>query len=160
MLDLIDDETWQTKKKISRKERYARYLNSYEWKRIRDRVQARSDGVCERCHLYQSEHVHHLTYERIFHESLDDLQDVCGWCHEYLHGLRSHDPAWDWYPRNTTSDGAELAHIFTCNMEYRSRGTKWHEFYKDCLEESESYMRYHKEKQERSGYYIDPKTHD
>lgn len=36
---------------------------------------------------------HHLTYERIYHENLDDLQAVCDPCHEFLSGKRGEDPA-------------------------------------------------------------------
>jgi hypothetical protein len=40
-------------------------------------------------------HVHHLTYERKYHERLEDLQGLCEGCHEFTHGKRNRDPLLD-----------------------------------------------------------------
>jgi hypothetical protein len=37
------------------------------------------------------EEIHHLTYERIYHEELEDLQGVCGYCHAFMHKEREDD---------------------------------------------------------------------
>lgn len=71
---------------------YQRYLASREWALLREQVRERSGNKCERCGgPYQS--THHLTYERIGHELLEDLQAVCNPCHEFLSGKRDDDPA-------------------------------------------------------------------
>ena len=36
--------------------------------------------------------VHHVTYERVGHELLDDLRGVCNGCHEFLSGVSDRDP--------------------------------------------------------------------
>jgi len=36
-------------------------------------------------------HVHHRTYERVFHETLDDLCVLCEDCHELFHGKDGKD---------------------------------------------------------------------
>lgn len=41
--------------------------------------------------------VHHLTYERIGHEDLDDLMAVCNPCHEFLSGKSGDNPMRDYY---------------------------------------------------------------
>jgi 5-methylcytosine-specific restriction endonuclease McrA len=66
---------------------YEAYLRSDGWRDLRRRVWRRCGGVCERCGREPMEHVHHLTYERVFDEHLDDLEGVCSWCHLCRHGL-------------------------------------------------------------------------
>lgn len=72
---------------------YKRYLASREWALLREQVRERSEGNCERCLINEMTQVNHLTYERIGHEHLEDLQAVCRPCHEYMSGLRHIDPA-------------------------------------------------------------------
>lgn len=69
----------------TRRAAYRSYLRSPAWRKLRDRVRARSGGVCERCGRRPMVHVHHLTYERIFKERLMDLLAVCRPCHRELH---------------------------------------------------------------------------
>lgn len=68
-------------------------MGSEQWSKIRTKVRRRARGYCERCKVGKREDIHHLTYERLGHERLDDLIAVCGPCHEWLHGKRSADPA-------------------------------------------------------------------
>lgn len=72
---------------------YKDYLDSDEWKKLRTRVRRRARGWCERCKVGPRADVHHLTYERLGNERLDDLVAVCRECHEHLHGRRAQDPA-------------------------------------------------------------------
>jgi len=71
---------------------YKQYLASREWALRKRQVRERSWGRCERCAAPQ-EAAHHLTYERLGNERLEDLLAVCDACHEYLSGLRPDDPA-------------------------------------------------------------------
>lgn len=72
---------------------YAEYMQSDEWKRKRTRIRRRARGWCERCLVGQRADVHHVTYARLGHEELSDLVAVCQYCHEFLHGKRTLDPA-------------------------------------------------------------------
>lgn len=72
---------------------YQRYLASREWSLLKEQVRKRSNGTCERCHLADHQDTHHLTYERIGRESLNDLLGICRPCHEYLSGKSDFDPA-------------------------------------------------------------------
>ena len=74
------------------KEKYQEYLASREWGLLREQVKARSRGICERCKINPSDAVHHLTYIRKYHELLEDLQDTCDTCHEFIHGKTDCDP--------------------------------------------------------------------
>ena len=65
---------------------YEDYLNSTVWKNKRRAVMDRCKKICERCGKFRVDEVHHLTYERIFNEMLEDLQDLCEPCLKFLHG--------------------------------------------------------------------------
>lgn len=71
------------------KEKYALYLCSPEWGRLRSIVADRSGGWCERCHLYPVEATHHLTYARKYAEHPEDLEGICDRCHKFTHGKKT-----------------------------------------------------------------------
>lgn len=71
---------------------YGTYLASREWALLKVAVRERSCGRCEYCDLRPGTETHHKTYDRLYHEKLDDLMDVCHLCHEFLSGLRHVDP--------------------------------------------------------------------
>lgn len=83
---------------MSEKFDYKRYLASREWALLREAIKKRSGGWCERCMGNDEDGpremaaTHHLTYERIGHERLEDLLATCGPCHEFLSGKTSGDP--------------------------------------------------------------------
>jgi hypothetical protein len=77
------------------RERYQHYLCSREWAVLKEAVQKRAAGVCERCGQYPIDAVHHLTYARKYAEELDDLAGWCKHCHEYTHGKALWDPRED-----------------------------------------------------------------
>jgi hypothetical protein len=67
-------------------------LASREWALLKEQVRKRSGGVCERCRVGVYASTHHLTYERIGHERIEDLLAVCEPCHEFLSGKSEYDP--------------------------------------------------------------------
>lgn len=76
-------------------EKYQTYLCSREWSELKNKVHERSGGVCERCEVNPGENVHHLTYERKYHERPEDLAHWCQGCHKFTHGKSDVDPAED-----------------------------------------------------------------
>jgi hypothetical protein len=72
---------------------YHKYLASREWALLKEKVKERSKGRCERCANMDYSHTHHLTYERLGREKLEDLQGVCAPCHEFLSAKSHSDPA-------------------------------------------------------------------
>ena len=69
-----------------RTEMYHLYLRSPKWKAKRKSVMTRDHGKCCFCGA-RAVDVHHLTYARIFNESLFDLVAICRECHDLLHAL-------------------------------------------------------------------------
>lgn len=62
------------------------YLRSPHWAALRERyARERSPEGCARCGNYPWQ-LHHLTYENLGNESLDDLIPLCGDCHARAHG--------------------------------------------------------------------------
>jgi hypothetical protein len=71
---------------------YQRYLASRNWALKKVAVGERADGMCERCSRGPMESVHHLTYQRIGLENLEDLLGVCNPCHAWLSAKADYDP--------------------------------------------------------------------
>lgn len=63
---------------------YRAYLFSSRWRKLRRAVKLRAKGKCEICRRWDGTDCAHLTYDRIFHEHLEDLLWVCPKCHEDL----------------------------------------------------------------------------
>lgn len=69
-------------------DRYKEYLNSGEWKHLRDKKLKQAKYTCDGCgEQYRPLEIHHMTYERIGNELLTDLIALCTICHKKAHGL-------------------------------------------------------------------------
>jgi hypothetical protein len=64
---------------------YHRYLQSEEWKIIRDKVIERDNGICLHCKIKPAQEVHHKHYKTIYKETLGDLESVCSDFHRAIH---------------------------------------------------------------------------
>ena len=71
---------------------YKNHIKGPIWQTKRSDVRNRCNGICERCALYAMDDVHHLTYDNLFFEPLEDLWGLCRGCHKFVHGLSSIDP--------------------------------------------------------------------
>ena len=63
--DIKDNNFWNSKKG-----KYIRYLNSDEWKKIRELVLKLAALKCQKCKVKSADEVHHLTYQNLFNENL------------------------------------------------------------------------------------------
>lgn len=79
-------EAHRTQTKAKWRAMYDSYMRSEQWAQKRRDVIARDGGVCGICHDAAITEVHHLTYERVGREPLDDLVGVCSACHAIQHG--------------------------------------------------------------------------
>ena len=69
-----------------RDNRYHAYLDSPQWKSKRGKILERDNYTCRHCGATNTAlHVHHITYERIYHEHPEDLITLCKTCHEKEH---------------------------------------------------------------------------
>jgi 5-methylcytosine-specific restriction endonuclease McrA len=70
------------------RKRYYAHLASPKWQALRDQVIKRDKGLCVDCKKPpRRPQVHHLTYERMGDEHLEDLVLLCNGCHMKRHGL-------------------------------------------------------------------------
>lgn len=76
---------------FNRSPEYDKYINSPQWKRLREYAIKKAGGVCQICGISKYSvclEVHHKTYERFKHERLSDLLVVCPDCHEKVDNIR------------------------------------------------------------------------
>ena len=75
----MDKEVQKTTKK------YLKYLKSKKWATKKNIILAIKGHKCAICGDTENIDVHHLTYERIFNEDIEDLEPVCRKCHKKIH---------------------------------------------------------------------------
>lgn len=78
-------EIEKTQEWAEKKQDYHEYLNSVNWRVIRNKVMARCGGICEGCADKPAAHVHHKTYDNVFDELMFQLVGLCEDCHDKLH---------------------------------------------------------------------------
>jgi hypothetical protein len=67
---------------------YEYYLESNEWKKLRQKAYERANHKCELCGAL-AEHIHHIEYPKYSYlDKLSNLIAVCDKCHKILHGIR------------------------------------------------------------------------
>ena len=72
---------------------YKEYINSEAWAQIRWCKLREVGYKCEECGRKWELDVHHLTYERLGNERMDDLIVLCVRCHGDLHYYKNRVPA-------------------------------------------------------------------
>ena len=85
---------WVKDQKIA----YRKYLNSDEWKEIREIVKERDGNKCLICNCAEDKDegihlsVHHRTYKNKFkeRENLGDLITLCRSCHDIFHNIKKY----------------------------------------------------------------------
>lgn len=99
---------------------YVEYLDSEHWQTLRQQKLLAVDNRCEKCGAYPKRlpggslgglDVHHLTYERLWNEPLDDLEVLCVRCHALEHGQPSDDRSLvrrRWESRGVERDDIDL----------------------------------------------------
>lgn len=65
--------------------KYADYLKSKHWAKIKAEYKRRFAYTCSMCDNKLNLHLHHTTYERVGNELLDDLVYLCQGCHTLIH---------------------------------------------------------------------------
>ena len=64
------------------REEYKSYLRSPEWKEKRKEFLEMANYECQDCGSKEHIQVHHLNYDCIGEEEFDDVEVLCGDCHE------------------------------------------------------------------------------
>lgn len=72
---------------------YIAYLNSFTWHLKRHLRLIYAGHKCELCGNRKGIQAHHVTYERLFHERISDLQILCENCHPVEDDKRRYNKA-------------------------------------------------------------------
>jgi 5-methylcytosine-specific restriction endonuclease McrA len=64
-----------------RQQSYREYLKSEHWQEVRKEKLKEAGYKCQKCGAKESLDIHHLTYARLGHERMSDLQALCRSCH-------------------------------------------------------------------------------
>ena len=67
------------------KQKYREYLKSDHWKNFRIEYYKANERKCIECGSTNDLNLHHLTYERLGREKLEDVVCLCNTCHFKLH---------------------------------------------------------------------------
>lgn len=98
---------------------YPEYRQTHAWLTKREAVLERDGDRCQGCGSEAAE-VHHLTYEHIGDEPIEDLISLCASCHEAEHSIRSsYSPLWL---------GVELDLLAACAVSKESREAIFEEY--------------------------------
>lgn len=71
---------------------YAEYLQSDLWKQKKATALSFIGNCCKICRSKKSINVHHISYDRIGKELIEDLSILCRSCHKMVHALVQLDP--------------------------------------------------------------------
>ena len=61
------------------------YMLSEKWQKLRTLVFIRDNYTCQSCGSKSSLNCHHITYDRLGAENLEDLITLCKSCHQHQH---------------------------------------------------------------------------
>lgn len=68
--------------------KYNDYLKSDKWRELRLSVLERDKYTCRECGAKNKLHIHHLKYDNVFNEPLEDLIVLCEKCHSLIHKIK------------------------------------------------------------------------
>ncbi len=101
---------------------YRKYLASRLWRLKTAAVRKRCKGICERCGRAKMSDTHHLTYERLYNEPLEDLEGQCERCHAFESGKSDFDPLSGCIEDVVTCSGCG---VFCSNPQARNGKYEW-----------------------------------
>lgn len=103
--------------------KYTNYLQTIRWKEIRKFIYAREKGCCANCGSPFNLVVHHLTYDRLGSEDMNDLVLLCKTCHCKLHIIPPEDAETDgnrcFFCNKPTNSYREADLKFLCDECYQ-----------------------------------------
>ncbi len=70
---------------MNEREKFQKYIKSKKWNILRRKVLNRDNYTCQFCNSKKDLIVHHITYNNLFNETLNDLITICYKCHIKVH---------------------------------------------------------------------------
>ena len=91
--------TWSVNRLMSAKQKQD-YIRSPQWKALRQRRLVLANNTCEYKGCKQTKYLncHHVTYDRLQQEDIEDLRILCRDCHQRQHDHYGYDRTTLYYP--------------------------------------------------------------
>ena len=67
------------------------YMKTEQWKQFKLERLRIAQNKCESCGSTHNLHLHHITYERLTQELIEDVAVLCNECHNYIHSVLGYD---------------------------------------------------------------------
>lgn len=67
------------------------YMQSEKWKQLKLERLRIAQHKCESCGSTHNLHLHHITYERLTQELIEDVVILCNGCHTHIHSILGYD---------------------------------------------------------------------
>ena len=83
--EIMFEGDYSTDSDIKHRRHYKLYKESPEWKATRERRKRMDNYQCRKCGARSMLEVHHLTYEHLGNEPMEDLITLCHDCHYREH---------------------------------------------------------------------------
>lgn len=94
---------------------YQQYLDTIEWKTLTFQIYKRDNNRCRQCSKDLSKingNVHHVNYDNVYMEKLEDLVLVCKNCHQLIHSYYKHfSPSRKTFPLLSTQQYIEAIEL-------------------------------------------------
>lgn len=87
---------------ISSAEKLA-YMKTEQWKQLKSIRLEIAQNKCEHCGSIHKLHLHHVNYERLTQELVEDVAVLCNECHNKVHSILGYDRT-TLYPISTIKD--------------------------------------------------------
>ena len=87
---------------------YKEYINSYEWRKKREKAFELLGRECMRCSEKENLIVHHRNYDNLYRETTDDVEILCKRCHPSADYHRALEKGFSTYLDNRYGDAAHL----------------------------------------------------
>ena len=84
-MEILTKEKHQYNITESRFAIYQNYIASDKWKEKRVLALERDNYLCQKCKIKSASDVHHLSYENLGNENLNELLSLCRECHLEIH---------------------------------------------------------------------------
>jgi len=84
---------------------YKKYIKSKDWANKSRFAKYKRDYKCQQCGRKGLLHTHHLNYDSLYHERLDDVKVLCEKCHPSADLIREYNSSLDtWASKNYGED--------------------------------------------------------
>jgi hypothetical protein len=99
---------------------YKKYIQSPEWKKKREKAFEFLGRKCSKCKRTNNLDVHHINYDNLYEERINDVVVLCAVCHPAEDFDRAVAKGYDTWLRNKYGDAADMYNDDKSHEEFLS----------------------------------------